>query len=254
MSNLIAPEGFVKGCLPKEHLPGEICGFARDHIKLIDDPQEISELIGVISLKPYHGDIYNQNGAGSCAAESAAGLYRAMGLAAGYDVPRLNPWSVYRITSGGRDNGSSLGENLRHMRGVGVLPESYFPRGGWTDSRIQNRPANDWSKRPPSGWEEIAKHFKVDEFWEITSVGELVSAVLREFGVTFGWDGHSCYIVELVDENTAIYANSWGGWGNGGFGRIRLRDVDFRYGAYCYRSVRDPKGWEDVAAPLEASA
>jgi hypothetical protein len=262
MSKLIFPRGFKKGLLRKDHKTGAISPLAKDYIRKFS-PEEIEELIPLISLRKQTLDLYkhyrisNQDGAGSCAGNSATyTLYTTLRLRMSSEIPLLNPWSLYggkengrrRGTSGGRDAGSSLGANLRVLRDVGVLPEVVHPQGGWSSYAIQSRPDYDglW-KELPNGWREVAKFFRVDEFWEITSTEEIIACILMEFGVVFGWQGHSCYLVELLDEKTALYANSWGNWGDKGFGKIRLKDINFGYGCYAYRSVVSPRGWKNAA-------
>jgi hypothetical protein len=279
---LILPKGFKKGLFRKDHKTGAICGLARDHIQKFPI-EEIKRLIPLISLRRQTLDLYkkfrisNQDGAGSCAGNSATFLlYTTLRLRMSFDIPLLNAWSVYggrengrkRGTSGGRDAGSSLGANLRALRDEeegGVLPEVVHPQGGWGSSPIQSRPSYDGLWRElPDGWREVAKFFRLDEFWEATTILEVICSLLMEFGVVYGWQGHSCYLVEVVVTNQErfrraktlsellasiafVYANSWGDWGDNGFGLIRPREINFGYGCYVYRSVVSPRGWKKAA-------
>jgi hypothetical protein len=261
------PPGFKPGCLPADHLPGEVCDLASEKIEIFTD-QEIREFIDAgVSLRKVAAavnggrfDIHHQNSRRSCAGDSACGGMRAIALAAGYkNYPRLNPWSVYGGsrggqrggTSGGRDNGSSLASNMRHLRDVGALPAAVFPRGNWGSDHIENAPDPNrlWAELP-KGWEKIAKFFRIVEFWQAETIREALSGVVREFSGVFGWRGHSCFIDELNSEHEADYANSWGDWGDDGHGKISLRDVNFGYGFYLYRSVVAPTGWEEAAADV----
>jgi hypothetical protein len=286
MSRLIFPKGFKRGLFKKDHKAGAISPLARDHIQKFSI-EDIKKLIPQISLRRQILGMYgkyrisNQDGAGSCAGNSATyTLYTTLRLRMSFDIPLLNPWSLYggrengrkRGTSGGRDAGSSLGDNLRKLQDEkdgGVLPEVVHPQGGWVEGNpIQSRPSYDglW-KELPEGWRDVAKFFRVDEFWEATTILEVICSLLMEFGVVFGWQGHSCYLVEIAVTNQErfkkaktlseliasiafVYANSWGNWGNKGFEIIRPREINFGYGCYAYRSVVSPRGWKKAAASV----
>jgi hypothetical protein len=85
---------------------------------------------------------------------------------------------------------------------------------------------------------EAARDYRIDEFFDIGNINELGTALIKGYPVVFGWSGHSCIFVDLLDKNTAVYANSWdSSWGDDGFGTLRLSSVNFGYGAFAIRST-----------------
>lgn len=229
---LIIPDGCRTGCLPRSSKFGDVCKLAADGIELIPRDQW-KDLIGTVSLRPCVRQILDQDGAGSCATESTTQSEMIGREVAGLPFVLLNPWSIYRVTSGGRDNGSSIDENLVFARDTGILPEAYWPR------------SKGFRATPPDGWEKVAARYRIDEFFDIGSIDEVGSALLRGFAVVFGWSGHSCIMTRLLSTITAEYANSWGDWGDQGFGKINLNSINFGYGAFATRSVVIPSD-EDV--------
>jgi hypothetical protein len=145
---------------------------------------------------------------------------------AGFKHILLNPWSLYRLVNGGADRGSNIDDNLVKARDVGILPESYWPR------------SKGWRANPPNGWKEIAKKHRIDEFFDITTVDEFGTALLKGFCVVWGWRGHAVYAVDVIDENSFRYANSWHeDWGDKGFGTEQFRNINWAYGAWAIRST-----------------
>jgi hypothetical protein len=182
-------------------------------------------LIGQVDLRPQVKVVLDQGNVGSCATEACTGAVMICRSTAGLPHVLLNPWSIYRVTSGGRDQGSSIDENLQFARDVGILPESYWPR------------SKGWKATPPQGWEAIANKNRIKEFYDCGNIPQVGSALLYGFSVPFGWQGHSCVLTKLVSPKEAEYLNSWGDWGDQGFGRIKLSSINFGYGAYCVRAV-----------------
>jgi hypothetical protein len=223
---LIVPDGKKTGCLPRKSRYGDVCRLLSDAIKVFPRDRW-KEFIGKVSLWPHSYVTLDQDGAGSCATESTAGGVMTMRSCANQPRELLNPWSIYRVTSGGVDNGSSIDENLQFARDIGILPEAYWPR------------SKGWKATPPSAWKTVAAKYKIDEFFDIGTVAEVGTALVEGFVVIFGWEGHSCYLIELVSETTARFKNSWGAWGDKGTGLIDLSAINFGYGAFAIRSVVD---------------
>lgn len=222
---ILPPEGFATGCLPRESKIGDVCDLYSKKLEVVPRDKWKS-LIGQISLRHHVDHIFSQRNIGSCAAESTSQASAIIRSCQNQPFVRLNPWTLYRLSSGGRDNGSNIDTNLEKMRDIGVLPESYWPR------------SKGWNTVPPDGWRDIAKLYRVDEFFDITSILEVGSALLKRFPVVFGWRGHSCVLVELLSETRALYANSWDDdWGDDGFGTIYLNEINFGYGVFAVRTV-----------------
>jgi hypothetical protein len=226
---LQVPQGQATGCLPRDSKYGEICAKLEDSIDIISR-DKWGDLIGDVLLRPYVYQIFSQGSVGSCATESTSGAWSIINEVAGKPSVLLNPWSLYAFTSGGRDRGSNVDRNLERARDVGILPESIWPRRG------PNK--NPWNRKPPA--ELFDKHAcRIDEFYDIASIDEVGTALLRGFPVVYGWSGHSCVLTSLRDRNTAVYANSWGtSWGDKGFGTISLNKINFGYGAFAVRTIK----------------
>ena len=227
---LIYPLGFKLGCNRRKSRFGQVCKTAEDGIETIPRDQW-NELIGLVSLRNNVHVVLDQGSAGSCATESTT-----QGVMIVRDVARLpfellNPWSIYHFTSGGRDNGSSIDENLVHARDYGVLSESYWPR------------SKGWKADPPSDWKAHAAPFQIDEFFDIATEEELGSAVLKGYAVVFGSSGHSCIITSLLSDSKAAYCNSWDeSWGDHGYGTIALRSINWSYGSFAIRLATSDGG------------
>lgn len=229
MDKLIIPEGKKTGCLPRATQYGTCCDKLEDRIEVISRERWQLHIDDGIVLRPHVTDILNQDGVGSCATESTAQSKMIVRSWQNQPYVPLNPWSIYCFTSGGRDGGSNIDTNLIHARDIGVLPVSVWPRSkGWR------------AKPPQSLLDTEAIKYRIDEFWDIATVDEIGTALLKGMPVVFGWQGHSCVLVDLVDRKRARYANSWDeSWGDKGFGIISLNKVNFGYGAFAVRTVVD---------------
>lgn len=215
----------LAGCLPRKSKPGEWCPMAADRIPLVDR-DEWDELAKNITLRPRVEVVLNQGSNGSCASESSTGAVMLSRSIAGFQFELLNPLSVYGRVNNGRDAGSSIDENLRFIRENGICPESVWPR------------SKGWRANPPEeAWAEAAK-YRIVEFYDITSIDEFVSALLRGFPVVHGSKGHAlCGVAHKGDYPEDL--NSWDyKWGDGGFGRWdSYRGINWGYGVYAIRTT-----------------
>lgn len=218
------PDGRVPGCLPRKSRPGEWCPMASERIKVIPRNQW-ADYAKEISLRPHVKVVLNQGQVGSCATEATAGAQMIDRVFRGLDFVLLNPWFIYHTTSGGRDRGSSIDENLAFVRERGCAPESVWPR------------SKGWQTRPSAEAVEAAKAFKIEEFYDISSIDEMVSAILLGYPVVYGSNGHAVIKIQHIDETKGLDLNSWGtGWGDGGFGVwASYRAVNWAYGAWAVR-------------------
>lgn len=168
----------------------------------------------------------DQDGVGSCAAESAAGLKSALDERQGLPEVLYNPWSIYWYTSGGRDNGSVIGDNVEYIRDKGVCPEEVWPR------------SKSWRAEPDREAKRIAKFFTIKEFFYVETIDEFVSALLQGFDIHAGYTGHAIVFNRYLKRQKVEYKNSWGSWGDNGFGSLSLSNIYFPYGVYAYKNAR----------------
>jgi hypothetical protein len=221
----IYPDGYRPGCLPRDDAFGENClALCESDIPIIPREQWAGEL-AKITLRPRVRKIKDQGGNGSCASEATTQAKEVADVGQNDEWIELNPLSIYRITSGGRDGGSSIGGNLKQVRDVGLLPESYWPR------------SKGMYAAPPDGWLDVAAQHRIVEYFDIANELEFGSALLAGFPVTFGYSGHAICAVGLAAVDRIIYANSWGVWGDNGFGTLSFRSVYWSYGVYAIRTT-----------------
>jgi len=227
-TELLYPPGFKPGCLQRKSKCGEWCPMAAEHIKLIPSG-EWDALAKQISLRPFVKTILDQDGAGSCATESTTGAVKIGRELAGLPFVELNPWFIYHTTSGGRDQGSSIDENLAFVRENGIAPISVWPR------------SKGWQAKPSAEAVEAAKQFRIVEFYEVASVEEMVSCLLTGFPVVYGANGHSVCKVQHLDATKGLDLNSWAAsWGDGGFGVwAKYNQISWSYGAFAVRTTTE---------------
>jgi hypothetical protein len=224
---LIMPEGKKKGCLLRRTAFGKVFAPMAEKVKLLEW-DEIRRLVHRDRSNRRHiWYINDQDGVGSCGCEQTAKCIETLQAKAGQLRVPLNPLSIYNTTAHGRDNGSSLDENWEFARTRGCLPEAVWPR------------SKGWREDPPEElWDRFGKHFRLGEGYDIGSTQETATALIEQYVVGFGWDGHSCMLDHLFDENLAEYANSWDRtWGDEGFGTIRLRSINYGYGCLAARTA-----------------
>lgn len=180
----------------------------------------------------------DQNGTGSCAAESMIGTGAACDARQGQPLVLFNPLFTYHTTSGGRDNGSVIGDNLEHGREYGRCPEEIWPR------------SKGFKTKPNAQAYDVAKFFRIREFFYVETIEQFVSALLQGYFVHAGYSGHAVSFSRYLGKGVLWFKNSWGDWGENGFGTLKLSNVYFGYGAYAYKDTvpywHVTKGWGTV--------
>lgn len=210
------------GCLPRRSRPGD-WPMAADRIELIPEDQW-DALAAQITLRPMVKTILDQDSVGSCAAESSVGALMNARSLAGLPHVVLNPWFAYNTTSGGTDSGSNIDDNLEFLMRYGCAPESVWPR------------SKGFRAEPSAEAKAAALEFRILEFFDISTIAEFVSALLKGFPVVWGANGHAICAVAHKGSYPEI-VNSWGPtWEDSGFGKwATYRQVNFGYGAWALR-------------------
>jgi hypothetical protein len=199
--------------------------MAVDHIKIIPsgDWDAAAAELGD-DLRKKVPICLDQNGYGSCATESCTGSVMLSRAVQGLDFVQLNPLYIYATTSHGRDQGSSIDENLEFVRENGIAPESVWPF------------SKGFKATPSAEAVNAARAYRIEEFYDITDVNQFVSALLTGFCVVFGANGHSILAVRHAGSYPEIL-NSWGtSWGDSGFGKwCSYNAIAWQYGAFAVR-------------------
>jgi hypothetical protein len=223
----IYPADRKPGCLPRKEPFGKLFAPASEKIKIIPR-EEWGDYAGKISMRPFVKTILNQGSVGSCATEAVTQAVMVARAFAGLPHIILNPWFIYYHTSGGRDRGSSIDENLAFIREHGIAPMSVWGRD------------KGWQTEPSSEAYDAAKAFRDFEFFDIAAINEMVSSQLGACPVVYGSKGHAVLKIEHVNDSEGLDVNSWGeDWKDGGFGVwASYRAVNFNYGAFAVRAIR----------------
>lgn len=165
------------------------------------------------------GRIYNQGREGSCVSNATCQADEIVeNRIWGHVVPK-SAISLYKRCGSSPNSGSMVSTNLKELCDRGVLPlkneinDKLFP--GHT---MEN---TGFYTKMPANWEDTAKKFRGLEYYDIRSVDGFYTAILKGYPVVYGRSGHSICGVRLVKKNGQYYvkyANSWGNWGDNGFG------------------------------------
>ena len=222
------PPGKSKGAKRRTTRPGEKCGFFRElhDVDVIPIEEWDEWLASDIDLATNILHTYDQDGIGSCAAEGVNGCVENMISVQGQTPPLFNPYGMYHFTSGGRDQGSTLEDNLEFARDRGCIRAELWPR------------SKGFRARPSDEALEDAKRFRIDEYYEVENWEELGSALFQKFAGYAAYTGHAWEAVRPVNKTQLKWHNSWGEeWGDGGYGIINANRVQFSYGIFVVRSV-----------------
>ncbi len=190
---------------------------------------------GLDNFKPYQHD---QNGEPSCTSNATcSALEYAMQITLGTCVP-LSPISLYRRV-GSRNSGSSVDDNLDEATRVGILPLDCAINRERGISGLH--PHNGYGVSPPSNWQTIAGEFRAQEVFDIRSSQEFFTSLCRGWPVVYGRQGHCIICVRPMrsgGNRKGKYLNSWGNWGDNGFGYDTANQISMGAGwAFAVRSV-----------------
>lgn len=175
----------------------------------------------------YVRKIKNQRSEGSCVSNATTQAFeviwnRTFGLDRWVEMSAI---SLYKRCGSSPGSGSMLSTNLREMRDVGALPtntpenKQRLEAMGLDPSDVM--PETGFYTAFPAGWKDTAKAFRFQEVLDMGGFDEIASALLENKPVVFARAGHCIMGARLVYENGQFvvkYANSWGAWGDNGYG------------------------------------
>lgn len=155
------------------------------------------------------------------------------------NVIPLSAISLYKRIGSSAQSGAMVSDGLDEMASRGILPLDT------PENRAQFglacMPATGFRTKYPENWEATAKQFTADEWFIVDNVAELITALLNQHPVVVGRSGHSiCYCDPVYKDGSLLvkYANSWGNWGESGFGYDSLRMIRSSASwAFALRSV-----------------
>jgi hypothetical protein len=246
MPNYTTPASYKPGLLPRRTEFGKLQGVPafKEAIKVLSKSEQRDLIPKVQGLKQYVGFIFNQDGIGSCAGESTNQGLSIVRMYSGQKFVKFNPWFTYGRpaaygypagTSRGKDEGSTIDDNVKDLMEIGACPATVYPRYD-----ENGRVIHHWNSTPPKEAYDAAAKYKLLEVFDISTVDEMRTALLYGMPVIYGSDGHAKCYVKCLDMETGLYANSWDSdWGDEGFGKERFSNVWIQYGAFAFRVASD---------------
>lgn len=260
---LIFPGGALpRGTTREERFGGTFPVFEEvfaDKIIPRNEWQDLIESLGGDggSVANWVRKIKDQDGEGTCVSNACAqGFEVCRNLGMGFDRwMEMSPISLYRFVAGGPGSGSTLSANLKQMRDVGLLPvandrnRKLLREAGLNEKHVldavgyyQRDAGIGWPNRDGE-WRETAKYFRIVETFDIDSFEGFVSALLHGFPVVYARSSHCILGVwPVLDGRSWVikYANSWGRWGEEGYGfdsEAYINRTRAAYGAFACRTA-----------------
>jgi hypothetical protein len=188
--------------------------------------------------------IYNQQQEGSCVANATSQAHEII-QAKQFGIERvvhLSAISLYKRIGRSPSSGAMVSDGWAEMKSRGILPLDNEANRAKFGGIVM--PNTGFHTRYPDGWETVAKQFAGLEATIIRSVAGIFTALCNQDPVVVGRQGHSiCYTRPMRKGNKRVvkYANSWGNWGDGGFGYDSESQIKQSAGwAFALRSVTVP--------------
>jgi len=205
-----------------------------------------------VSMEILPQEVKDQKQEGSCTSNTASQDFECIWVAqfGAKNWVKTSPISLYKRCASGPNSGSSLSDNLHELCTRGILPSD----SAENRARVKRlglpvehfHPDTGFHTPLPDGWQETATLFRADEVFDITSFEGLVSALLYHWPVVYARDGHCILGMRPVREGNKYYLkyiNSWGDWGENGYGYDSESAVSRAiglYGAFVVRSTIIP--------------
>ena len=151
----------------------------------------------------------------------------AMRVKSGQPHVTLNPYMIYQTTSGGRDAGSTLSATVSFLRNNGCASAAVWPR------------SNGWRTTPSQAARQDALKYRQLKVVRVRNWAEFGTMLLHAYPVYFGYSGHAIFASRLIAPNRLRYKNSWGAWGDNGYGTLSNSSIMQSYGMYVFVSVSE---------------
>ena len=144
-------------------------------------------------------------------------------------VTRLSACSAYQLIGRSAGSGAMVSDALKMGTSYGICPLDTPENRAKFGSVVM--PATGFSTRRPDGIKEVSANFRFDPKGTkvVRSIGGLRSALARRHPVVVGREGHSILYLRNRRKSNAWrtrYANSWGDWGDKGFGEDTERQTE----------------------------
>lgn len=185
--------------------------------------------------------IYNQLSEGSCVANACGQAHEVVqALQFGLEnVTHLSAISLYKRIGRSAQSGAMVSDGLEEMAERGILPLDDEKNRARFGGIVM--PNTGFRSKYPDGWEAVAKQFTALEWTIVDTMAELITALFNHHPVVVGRSGHSiCYLDPIYKDGQLLvkYANSWGNWGDNGFGYDTVRLIRSSSSwAFALRSV-----------------
>jgi len=184
--------------------------------------------------------ILNQGREGSCVGNAVTqGVMMKLAEQFGkLAATALSAISIYKRIGRSPSSGAMVSDALDEVRSRGILPLDTPANRAKFGAHVM--PATGFHTPFPSGWEETAKQFKIDEYFVVRTYEGLISALLSGYPVIVGRDGHSityCGVVFVNGKIYVVYVNSWGKWG------MAAGEMATGFGMDSERTIRQSARW-----------
>lgn len=197
-----------------------------------DEEKHLWRKVRMLTKEDFSGHVFNIHVAGdesyvadgmgvhNCVANAFSQSNEiAQALQHGKDkVTHLSAISLYKRIGRSPGSGAMVSDGIAEMRSRGILPLN----NDENKAKYKHTMPNTGFYTPfPQGWEETAALFKGDEYYIVRTPQALFTALLKGCPVVVGRSGHSiCYVRPMKKNGQRVvkYANSWGNWGDNGYG------------------------------------
>jgi len=240
------------GCTPRSDRPGDRFSVFERSFDLLPRSRWAELIDEHVSMEILPQETKDQKNEGSCTSNASSQDFECVRVAelGAENWIKTSPISLYKRCAPGPNSGSSLSDNLHELVTRGILP-SDTPENRNRAKRLgleieHFHPDTGYYTPLPTGWEDTAALFRADEVFDIQSFDGLMSALLYHWPVVYARSGHCILAVRPVRDRNKFYLkylNSWGQWGENGYGYDSESAVSWAislYGCFVVRSTIVP--------------